>query len=293
MVCVRMGYLLLVAVILFILLLCHVHIAPPCSIHTIPYADRLPKPEIPKVIWTFWTSDILPDIVRACIASWAKHNPDHRIIVVTPKNAENYIGFQPKRWRHANEPARTSDMVRITVLKTYGGIWLDASILCNAPLDWIHNLHPVDCIAYTIGTVENTQKFPVIENWFLACPSDSLFMELWEREFMQINRFKHIDDYVSTFDKLCIDTSQISSKHYLTMHLAAQSVLQMYKYPMERLHLISSEEGPFKYLKVHPDQENNLRELCDKKNRDTYPMIKFRGTDRNVIERLGLQCAYT
>ena len=51
---------------------------------------------IPAILWTYWNSNTIPDVVQRCIDSWAYHNPTYEIHVVTPANLYDYIDIDIK-----------------------------------------------------------------------------------------------------------------------------------------------------------------------------------------------------
>lgn len=112
------------------------------------YADsfdyNVELPPIPasmeNKIWMCWWQGLenAPEIVKACIES-VKRNADGReVIVITDENLGNYIDI-PK-WMldkvKAGIASRTnlSDLLRLSLLAKYGGIWLDATFFCARPL---------------------------------------------------------------------------------------------------------------------------------------------------------------
>ena len=52
--------------------------------------------QIPKIIWTYWNNDTLPEFIEKCINTWKKHNPTYKINVVTPSNLKDYLDIDPK-----------------------------------------------------------------------------------------------------------------------------------------------------------------------------------------------------
>ena len=47
--------------------------------------------KIPKVIYTFWHDDNLPQTVIKCVKSWKKHNPNYTIIILSYTNIDKYV----------------------------------------------------------------------------------------------------------------------------------------------------------------------------------------------------------
>lgn len=90
---------------------------------------------IPKLIWIYWDSETLPEIVRMCIEQVKKLCSDYEVMVLNENNVHNYItlpevnGSLPK--------SNVADIIRLLLLKKYGGVWMDASIFLTEGLEWI------------------------------------------------------------------------------------------------------------------------------------------------------------
>jgi len=78
---------------------------------------------------------------------------------------------------------RKSDFIRLELLSKYGGIWMDASIICKYSLNWIHAYQKntdAEMVGYYINGFTTIEKYPVVENWFISCIPKSRFIELWK-----------------------------------------------------------------------------------------------------------------
>ena len=89
-----------------IMIILIVYITPYYSIKE--FVSRPSVHRIPAIIWTYWNNDTIPDIVKRCIDSWAYHNPEYKINVVTPSNLYDYIDINIKKYhsmivRHENQ----------------------------------------------------------------------------------------------------------------------------------------------------------------------------------------------
>lgn len=95
-----------------------------------------------KIIWQYWAqgfnSEQLPDIVKICRASVEKHKADYQVILLDDKNIDEYLELptfiQEKRKNSNFKHAFFADLIRLGLLTTYGGVWLDATILMTGPL---------------------------------------------------------------------------------------------------------------------------------------------------------------
>ena len=193
--------------------------------------------EIPKKIWTYWNSDNIPWLVQSCIDGWKRLHPDYEINVITPSNVHTKI---PMDMMIADfdkiPPYRQSDWVRVAVISFFGGIWLDASFILTARLDWIPEYlrrFQKTSMVFTFSpfmTIENT---PTIENWFIAAPANNSFVNAWLKE-VEIILKKHngiekayLDELKGAvgdemYNKL---VQKISDPEYLVMYVAANKVV--------------------------------------------------------------------
>ncbi|WP_118195450.1 capsular polysaccharide synthesis protein [Albibacterium indicum] len=99
----------------------------------------LPKYEIKpnSVIWQYWGQGLeeenLPEVVKICFSSVDKFNGDYEVIRLTDNSIRDYLDIPDFVWEKRNNPEfKTvffSDLLRLALLHTYGGVWLDATVL--------------------------------------------------------------------------------------------------------------------------------------------------------------------
>lgn len=93
-----------------------------------------------KIIWQYWNTgfDKIPDVVELCYKSVDKYCKDFIIIRLNDKNLKEYIDIPDYIVKKYNEgfikPAHYSDIIRLTLLKYYGGVWLDSTIFLSNPI---------------------------------------------------------------------------------------------------------------------------------------------------------------
>ena len=250
--------------------------------------------KIPNIIYTYWDSPNVPLSVRKCIASWRKYNPYYKIIILNSSNYRQYIDMDIEKLRHADSKQRISDFVRLYILQKTGGIWLDASIMLYHSLDWLHaysNKGNYEAVLYyldsfsTIDAVINNKivkKYPVVESWFIACVPNSTFISDWKEEFFGLNNYPTVKDYTQCVSKYT-DLQNIPSREYLAIHCSCQEVLQ--KKNNYKLAYLCAEQGPYMYNTVMvwilPFLIFYPYIPCLHR-----PVVKFRGGERNYIEKL-------
>lgn len=105
----------------------------------IPQVKRV-VPE--KVIWQYWGQGAqpanMPEVVDICMRSVQQWKGEHTIILLSDQTVKDYIDFPDFVWEKLQSDIfnRTffSDLLRLALLRTYGGIWMDATILLSGPI---------------------------------------------------------------------------------------------------------------------------------------------------------------
>jgi hypothetical protein len=261
--------------------------------------DKSKQTIIPKKIWTYWHDQSLPDTINKCIENWRKYNPEYDIVILNNSNYKEYInGCDILDYPASRFHARVADFMRIHVLNQNGGIWLDASTILHESLDWVlknYDEQRYEFIGFHIVSKETKPEYPVIENWFMASPKGSEFIQKWLEKFLESNKFQSDFEYLLYIESLGVDLQDLSRTGYLTMHYAVQYVLQKEMSTNEiktKLYLEKAEDGPFKYL--HENGWNHIKSikaLCANKELRTK-VVKFRKYDRKAIEDNKLFCVF-
>ena len=257
---------------------------------------------IPKKIWTYWDNDKLPKIVEKCINTWKKQNPNYEIIVLSKQNLSKYLpDVDFSKIKHIDSAARFSDMVRLHVLAKYGGIWSDASIICQKPYDsWIPNMQEksnAEFVGFYIDSFtlpEFKENSPIIESWFFACVKDSKMVNDWLNEFLRISDYDTVDKYVDAVKSDGINIQNLTYPVYLSIHVACQKILQKGPNKPYFFELLKAEDTAFKYLTTNGwDSNKAIQNIIDCKNLKNQncdslnsPIIKMRGDDRKEMEKM-------
>lgn len=224
------------------------------------------RKKIPKHIWTFWDTDNIPDFIKKCIYTWKIHNPDYEITVLNKINIDHYLGKEEankiRRWKYNDTPQRFSDLVRLSVLEKYGGIWMDASMVCQKPLDWIHG----SCVMYSIPELSND---PILESWFIACTENNRFIRELNKEFRNVERYDSIEEYTSKSI-----TGGLDNPNYLLIYVCTRKIFHKYPYDVT---VLDATKGPYNYH-VHGGVNSLLTHSQTHQN-----LIKFRHDDRDKM----------
>lgn len=91
-----------------------------------------------KIVWQYWAQgfDSVPDVVRQCLDSVDRYATGYKIIRLSDDTLSDYLDLPD--FLSAKRPMMTtahfSDLLRLMLLKTYGGIWMDATVLLTGPI---------------------------------------------------------------------------------------------------------------------------------------------------------------
>lgn len=246
--------------------------------------------EIPKHIWTYWDDGKVPDVVRKCMGTWKKHNPDYEVTLLTRENLKEYLpDVDIFSFKFTQTPQQIADLVRVHVLAKHGGVWADSTIIMNRPLVSILNQNSYEFVGYFLKSRTTIPETPYLENWFFACKPNSSFIKMWRDEMAHINTYPSIEEYSKEVRKQGVDLQGIDDPIYLWMHVAAEVVMQkkMTKDEVSRkMKFLSADDGPFKFM-FDNDWESvkGVKSLCDAvKSPDRPVFFKLRGGERKVLE---------
>ncbi|MDY0289496.1 MAG: capsular polysaccharide synthesis protein [Sphaerochaeta sp.] len=161
-----------------------------------------PEPSSGRYIWMFWwqaNHQELP-VIRTCIRSVRKQMPeDVELIILTKENLSQYCSIPAHIYQKLESGVITlthfSDIVRVTALAGWGGLWLDATIFTtddfsyafDGPFwsikkpDLTHKFVPRGrWTIYAVGSVQNSIIFYLMKE---------LFSQYWERYNVMIDYF--------------------------------------------------------------------------------------------------------
>ena len=200
----------------------------------------------PRVIWSYWNEKVIPPVVAKCIESWRKHNPEWSVVILNKENYSTYIDIDIHQ-RSISSDAHFVDVLRISLVEKYGGFWLDSTIICYDSIEKIFNINEgCDFYGYFMDYHTDERRYPVIENWLFGAPIGSKFVQRWKLELVEnVNSFNTNTEYVEKVLEDGVNIKDIPHPEVLTMHVAAQVVLQTIRADFN-LYLKSVNEGPFK-----------------------------------------------
>jgi hypothetical protein len=148
-----------------------------------------------KTIWTCWFQgrETAPHLVKKCLGSWERNNPGWEFRCLDASSIERYIplGKHIELSRQSLTAASLSDILRILLLHEFGGVWVDATLYCNRPLDeWLPGVMEQGFFAFAAPARDRP-----LSSWFLSAASNDYLISSWCRWTMEYwsNRAHSVD----------------------------------------------------------------------------------------------------
>ncbi len=166
--------------------------APPDAIRKrLENAHSMDFQTLSRTLWIYWDQgeEQAPFLVRQCILSWRLRNPGWTVRVLDRNALRETIDLDGLD-RRADIPLQAlSDVIRVMLLTSKGGVWADASLFCTRALDsWLPAVYADHFFAFA-----SRKKDRLMTTWFLAGDSDSELLRRWAGdmiEFWRSNRFR-------------------------------------------------------------------------------------------------------
>ena len=206
--------------------------------------------DIPKIIWSYWEdgADSAPDVVKHCLESWKKLNPDYEVRVLDKHTIGTHVSSLSSidLFRKDITVVNRADIFRLALLSEHGGVWVDATLFCNTPLgDWLPDYTKSGFFAF-----RNEKKARKLCVWFLASAKGNILT------------CEFLSEYLRNFE----ETVYINqSKPY-------------YKMTIKTLALVLNRNTYLSKFWVHPWVRNTLK---------MYPYFHMHYTFNNIIYRRG------
>lgn len=123
--------------------------------------------DTPRVVWFHWMQGRaeMPPVVVECLASWTKMNPHWEVVFVDGNNVWNYLDRDaiPVDNLLKTSPQVYANAIRLSLLDTHGGVWVDATTWCRTPLSqWVTTM-PGEFFAFSSPGPDR-----MMSNWFMA-----------------------------------------------------------------------------------------------------------------------------
>ena len=241
---------------------------------------------LPKIIWTHWDTDELPELCRLNLERTRKilHDWDVRFFTTADflRWCQPPAGFADLAIQHK------SDYIRLWLLKHHGGTWMDISIVLNTSINDIYD----ECVrakaelsGFYIESTTIDLNHPVFENWFIMAPQNSRIINLWfdefcvaiQKGFLEYKRDARISGL--QFHHLLKDEHDI----YLTQHLCFQKVIQQRVWRRPNIMYRRAEDSMFYLHKKCKWESDCMKREFESPESINVPYIKLCGGERALF----------
>lgn len=142
------------------------------------WATLLRPVKCPRVVWLLWLQgwEHAPPIVHAVARTWQHHNPTWDVVLLDKHSLERLTPGYAMPAKAA--AAAQSDLARLRLLHTHGGVWADATMACLRPLDDLIAASNVDTFPGAwMYHGRDAGRGPA--SWFMVARPDTMLMAKW------------------------------------------------------------------------------------------------------------------
>jgi SAM-dependent methyltransferase len=149
-----------------------------------------------KIIWSCWFQGRrdAPDLVKRCLSSWETLNPGWDFRCLDAESVGRYVdlGEHVDLRRQTITAASLSDILRMLLLHEYGGVWVDATLYCNQPLDeWLPLAMGTGFFAFSKPAHDRA-----LSTWFIAASPGNRLLAKWAARALRYWRGRsHSNDF--------------------------------------------------------------------------------------------------
>lgn len=239
---------------------------------------------LPKLIWIYWDTEELPPLITKIKRYNAPNLEGWTVIYLNNNTLSDYVpaSAYPKNYDTLILPAHKSDWLRLFLLSTYGGCWMDAGIIINTP-QAMQDLYTESLISRADLTCFRTgphtfvhrsgRVLPkAIDNWCIMAPKESMMIKLWLEQFEKAIEMGFLQ-YKKAVMAKGVDISAIHFDNledtYLTQHITIEAVVQNPALKIPPMVIKVAEDS---MTKLQAEYEYNADRLAQRMNND--PNVK-------------------
>ena len=223
--------------------------------------------KVSNKVWVCWFQgmDQAPDLVKKCYQSLQENLSDREIILITSENIQKYVDFPDyiiDKWKKGQiTHTHMTDLLRLELLIKYGGMWIDATVLCTSKREQIPDyFFDSDLFLYqTFKPGRDGQTQPV-SSWLISAKSNNkilqmtryLCYEYWKKNNEMVDYFLFHDFLVISLEHNKEEWEQIIPRDNAAPHYLLLRLFDAYN---EKMWNAIKEQAPFHKLTYKFDEE--------------------------------------
>ena len=211
-------------------------------------------------VWVCWFQGMenAPELVRKCYRSLQENLTDRHIIFITSENMAEYVQFPDfvlDKWKKGQiTHTHMTDLLRLELLIRYGGMWIDATVLCTSKREDIPEFYfDSDLFVYQVLKPGRDGHAQLMSSWLISAKSNNkilmaarhLCYEYWKENSEMLDYFL-LHDFISiTFEYYPEDWKNIIPRDNAAPHMLLLRLFDQYN---ERMWDAIKAQTPFHKL---------------------------------------------
>lgn len=249
------------------------------------------KRDIPKIIHLYWHVKELPPLIQQCKQTIVRMNPGWEIKQYSHEDIlkVNSPAFCNRMYQlpYAQNDAikYACDWFRLFVLYEQGGVYMDMSCICLAPLETFLDMHSSSIQGYNMSFLT---EFYCMENWFICAPPKHEFIHKWINETAKSHKERYGAELKYTEENYEYGGNQLQ-KHlpYLVQALAWKKLNMLFP-EIEHTMIMgcTDKRGPYFWVNLKGTRQEQLRQMFRMTRQEFkhIPLLKFNQVTRVIIE---------
>ena len=199
--------------------------------------------EVSDKVWVCWFQglDNAPALVKKCYESLKQNLTDREIILITSDNMCDYVKFPEfilEKWK-AGQITHThmTDLLRLELLIQYGGMWVDATVLCTSKREEIPDyFFNSDLFLYQILKPGRDGQAQPISRWLISAKTNNkilmmaryLCYEYWKKNNEMVDYFLFHDFVMISLEQNEEDWKKIIPRDNAAPHMLLLRLFDKY-----------------------------------------------------------------
>jgi len=244
------------------------------------YTDKYDT-KVSNKVWFCWFQGIenAPELVKKCYKSMQENLNDKDIILITSENLDEYVQFPDyivKKWKSGHiTNTHMTDLLRLELLIRYGGMWVDATVLCTGKSEDIPEYYfNSELFFYQCLKPGRDGHCSYISSWLMSAKTNNkilmatryLCYQYWKENDMMWDYFLLHDFMSIVLDYYPNDWNNIVPRDNATPHELLLRLFQPYD---DRIWNAIKEQTPFHKLTYKFEDTQKEKE-------DTYYSVLIR-----------------
>lgn len=159
-----------------------------CLFDKVFYEDKTEQATSPNnflkkiPVWIYWDKgwENAPLISKYCLKNWKlkhKENSKFSIEPIDLYDVNNLLDLSYYKNKRI-DPTAYSDIIRIELIKNYGGVWTDSTVFCNHSLDnWLYKI----LLSHDFWCYEGHSRDYINSSYFFASKNNKYIINEWHK----------------------------------------------------------------------------------------------------------------